>query len=63
MVEREGDERFLENRNERLRQIVRQGTQARAQPSAQNKGLSDHLLANGAVVPPALVLRRHSGKT
>ena len=42
MIEREGDERLLKNRDERLRQIVRQRTQPRAQSRAENKGLSDH---------------------
>jgi uncharacterized membrane protein YdbT with pleckstrin-like domain len=59
MVERESDERFLKDRDERFRQNVRQWPQPRAQPSAQNEGLRDHALANAAV----LVLSRHSDKT
>ena len=41
MIEREGNERFLKNRDERLRQIVRQRTQPLAQPRAEDEGLSD----------------------
>ncbi len=42
MIEREGDERFLKDRNERLRQIFRQRAEPRPQPGAENKGLRDH---------------------
>jgi len=41
MVECKSDERLLKNRNERLGELIRQGTQARAEPSAQNECLCD----------------------
>jgi membrane protein YdbS with pleckstrin-like domain len=44
MIERKGNERFLENRDERLRQIIGQGTQPCAQSRTKDKGLRDHLL-------------------
>ena len=42
MIEREGDERLLKNRDKRLRQILGQGTQPHPKPSAENKSLRDH---------------------
>ena len=39
MIERESNERLLKDRDERLRQFVRQWTQARAKTSCQNKCL------------------------
>ena len=41
MIERESNERLLKNRDERLRQLVRQWTQARAKTRCQNECLSD----------------------
>src|SRR5450631_1658840 len=38
MIQRESNERLLENRNERLRQIVSQRTQSRTETSAKNEG-------------------------
>ena len=44
MIEGECDEGFLENRHERLRQIVRQRLQAYAKAGGENKSLRDHRL-------------------
>src|SRR5438876_1562827 len=41
MIERESNERLLEDRDERLRQLVGQWTQARAKTRCQNECLSD----------------------
>src|SRR5438552_9116026 len=41
MIERESNERLLKNRDERLRQLVGQWTQARAKTRCQNECLSD----------------------
>jgi membrane protein YdbS with pleckstrin-like domain len=60
MIERERDKWFLKNRDERLRQIVRQRTQTRAQSRPENKSLSDHGVANPVV---ELVLGRQSDNT
>src|SRR5437763_16968546 len=50
MIEDESDQRFLKNRNERLRQLLSQRTEARAQASGENEGLRDHHSIN----PPRL---------
>ena len=41
MIERESNERLLKDRDERLRQLVGQWTQARAKTCSQNECLSD----------------------
>jgi hypothetical protein len=41
MIERESNERLLENRDERLRQLVGQWTQAHAKARCQNECLFD----------------------
>ena len=41
MIERESNERLLKDRNERLRQLIGQGTQARAKARCQNECLTD----------------------
>src|SRR5215475_3304686 len=41
MIERESNERFLKDRDERLRQLIGQWTQARAKARCQNECLSD----------------------
>src|SRR5436190_11357427 len=41
MIERESNERLLKDRDERLRQLVGQWTQARAKARCQNECLSD----------------------
>jgi uncharacterized membrane protein YdbT with pleckstrin-like domain len=64
MIERESNERFLKNRNERLWQILRQRTEARAQAGGENEGLRDHYWVNPPERPAvALVLRCQSVKT
>jgi hypothetical protein len=44
VIEDKRDERLLENRNERFREIFRQGTQPCAQPRAKDESLRNHLL-------------------
>jgi membrane protein YdbS with pleckstrin-like domain len=56
VIEHERDERFLENRDERLGQIFGEGTKSRPEPGAEHEGLGDHRRA-------ALVLRRHFDRT
>ena len=56
VIEHERDERFLENRDERLRHLFREGTQPRPESRTEDKGLRDHRRA-------VLVLRRHSDRT
>ena len=56
VIEHKGDERLLENRNEWLRQILRERAQPRPEPRAEDKGLRDHRRA-------VLVLPRHSDRT
>jgi uncharacterized membrane protein YdbT with pleckstrin-like domain len=67
MVERKSDERFLINRDERLRQILGQRAQSSAQSRAKNESLSDHCSRKfswvQAMSTSALVLSRDSGKT
>src|SRR5262249_58117076 len=60
MVERESNERFLKNRDERLRHFLGQWTQARAQTGRQNECLSDfaHEQKIERLRPPTLKLRR-----
>ena len=60
MIERESDERLLENRDERLRQLLGQWTQARAKTRCQNECLSDfvHEQKIERFLPPTLKLRR-----
>src|SRR5262245_19477577 len=41
MIERQSNERLLKDRNERLRQLIGQGTQARPKARCQNECLSD----------------------
>ena len=54
MIERERDERFLKDRDERLRQIIRQRTQPRAQPRAEDEGLRYHAARSFSLVDRAL---------
>jgi membrane protein YdbS with pleckstrin-like domain len=56
VIEDKRDERFLENRDERLRQIFRERTQPRPKTRTKNERLRDHWRA-------ALVLRRCSDRT
>ncbi len=56
VIEHKRDERLLENRDKRLRQIFGERTQPRPESGTENKGLSDHRRA-------VLVLRRHSDRT
>ena len=60
MIERESNERFLKNRDERLRQLLGQWTQARAKTRCQNECLSDfvHEQKIERFRPPTLKLRR-----
>src|SRR6266480_5693499 len=60
MIERESNERLLKNRDERLRQLVGQWTQARAKTRCQNECLSDfvHEPKIERFRPPTLKLRR-----
>jgi len=60
MVERESNERFLKNRDERLRHFLGQWTQARAKTGCQNECLSDfaHEQKIATFRPPTLKLRR-----
>src|SRR6266404_4450790 len=44
VVEHEGDERFLENRDKGFWQIFGQRTEPHPEPGAENKRLRDHLL-------------------
>src|SRR2546421_10327299 len=41
MIEREGDERLLENRNERFRQFIRERSKPRAESGAEDECLFD----------------------
>jgi membrane protein YdbS with pleckstrin-like domain len=59
MIERERDQRFLKNRDERLRQIFRHRAESQAESRAENESLPDHRRAPSAV----LVLGRDFGKT
>ncbi len=43
MIEGESDKRFLENRDERLRQVLGQRTEPQAETGAEDEGLGDHL--------------------
>ena len=56
MIERERNQRFLENRYERLGQIFGERTQAHAEPGAKDEGFRDHRSA-------VLVLRGRFAKT
>jgi membrane protein YdbS with pleckstrin-like domain len=56
VIQNKCDERFLENRDERFRQIFGERTQPHAETRAEDKGLRDHRRA-------VLVLRRHSDRT
>src|SRR5204862_7588338 len=60
MIERESNERLLKDRDERLRQLVGQWTQARAKTRCQNECMSDlvHEWKIERFVPPTLKLRR-----
>jgi hypothetical protein len=60
MIERESNERLLKDRDERLRQLGGQWTQARAKTRCQNERLSDlvHEQKTERLVPPILKLRR-----
>src|SRR5436190_2032330 len=60
MIERESNERLLKDRDERLRQLVGQWTQARAKTRCQHECLSDlvHEWKIERFVPPTLKLRR-----
>ena len=42
MIESESDKRFLENRDERLRQVLGQRTEPQAETGAEDEGLGDH---------------------
>ena len=56
MVEHESDQRLLENRDERLGQVLGERPEPRAKAGAEHECLRDHKCA-------ALVLRQQSGKT
>ena len=43
MIESESDERFLENRDERLWQVLGQRTEPQAETGAEDEGLGDHV--------------------
>jgi hypothetical protein len=43
VIESEGDKRFLENRDERLWQVLGQRTKPQAETGAENEGLGDHV--------------------
>src|SRR6266545_2258141 len=60
MIERESNERLLKNRDERLRQLVGQWTQARATTCCQNECLINfvHEQKIERFLPPTLKLRR-----
>src|SRR5437763_12387656 len=60
MIERESNERLLKDRDERLRQLVGQWTQAHAEARCQNECLSDfvHEQKIERFLPPTLKLRR-----
>ena len=60
MIERESNERLLKDRDERLRQLLSQWTQARAKTRGQNECLSDfvHEQKIERFLPPTLKLRR-----
>jgi hypothetical protein len=60
MIERESNERLLKDRDERLRQLVGQWTQARAKTRCQNECLSDfvHEQKIERFLLPTLKLRR-----
>src|SRR6266568_7636912 len=60
MIERESNERLLKDRDERLRQLVGQWTQAHAKARCQNECLSDfvHEQKIERFLPPTLKLRR-----
>src|SRR6476620_5711217 len=60
MIERESNERLLKDRDERLRQLLGQWTQARAKTRCQNECLSDfvHEQKIERFLPPTLKLRR-----
>src|SRR4029077_18180116 len=60
MIERESNERLLKDRDERLRQLLGQWTQARAKARCQNECLSDfvHEQKIERFLPPTLKLRR-----
>ena len=47
VIERESDERLLENRDERLGQLFRQRTKPQAEPGAEDEGLCNHLPNDG----------------
>src|SRR6476660_4069307 len=60
MIERESNERLLKDRDEGLRQLFGQWTQARAKTRCQNECLSDfvHEQKIERFLPPTLKLRR-----
>jgi hypothetical protein len=60
MIERESNERLLEDRDEGLRQLIGHWTQARAKTCCQNECLSDfvHEQKIERFLPPTLKLRR-----
>src|SRR6266853_179774 len=60
MIQRESNERLLKDRDERLRQLLGQWTQARAKTRCQNECLSDfvHEQKIERFLPPTLKLRR-----